>query len=322
MASPTSLWVRHGRAQTPRLTRLGLAQEPLHDHANISNVGPTFFIPGAPKCGTSTLYTHLSAHPDICMSDPKEPNFFHAHFGERDYLEACYRHAADERVFGEATATYMVHPEVPKRIRSAVPDAKFIIALREPIARAVSQYEFRVQKGSEVRPLSELIDMGLDAEVLSFSAYGTHFGRFFALFPIDRFLFVRSADLATDPEGTMARIFTFLDVEQIPVDREIRSNVTRAPGSERTRRILSSVRRTRVQRLVPHSLRPQMRRLLSGIMAVGSSGLRTEIEPRDRLRLIRLFEPEVNVLEEASGLSFAEWREDWAAPRPLGERSR
>jgi hypothetical protein len=285
-------------------------------------MGPTFFIPGAPKCGTSTLHTHLSVHPDICMSDPKEPNFFHAHFGEADYLEACYRHRTDERVFGDATATYMIHPEVPSRIQDAVPDARFIIALREPIARSISQYEFRVQKGSEVRPLSEIIAMGLDAEVLSFSAYGTHFSRFFALFPMDRFHFVLSTDLATDPDGTMERIFTFLDVEPIAVDREIRSNVTRAPGSETTRRILSSIRRTRVQRLVPRSVRPQMRRVLSGIMAVGSSGSRTEIEPRDRSRLIQLFEPEVHVLEEATGLSFSAWRDAWAASSQMGDQTR
>jgi hypothetical protein len=284
-------------------------------------LGPTFFIPGAPKCGTSTLYVHLKQHPDICMSDPKEPNFFYAHFGERDYLEARYRHRTNERVFGDATATYMIHPEVPRRIQDAVPGAKFIIALREPIARAISQYEYRVQKGSEVRPLSEIIDAGLAAEILSFSAYGTHFSRFFALFPMDRFLFVQTNDLATDPQDTMTKVFKFLDVEPVTVDRETRSNVTRAPGSEKTRRILSYLRRTRVQRLVPHSLRPQMHRVLSGIMAIGSSGLRTKIKPRDHMRLIELFEPEVDVLEAATGLSFSAWRDAWAAPHPLGERS-
>lgn len=284
-------------------------------------LGPMFFIPGAPKCGTSTLYMHLGTHPDICMSDPKEPSFFYSHFGERDYPEACYRHRTNERVFGEATATYMIQPDVPRRIRDSVPDARFIIALREPIARAISQYEYRLQKGSEVRPFSEIIKEGLAAEILSFSAYGTHFSRFFALFPMERFFFVQSTDLATDPDGTMAQVFEFLDVPPITVDREIRSNVTRAPGSEKIRRILSYVRRTRVQRLVPHSLRPHMHRLLSGMMAIGSSGLRTEIDPRDLSRLIELFEPEVGVLEAATGLSFSAWREAWSAAYHLGEQS-
>jgi hypothetical protein len=291
------------------------------EHSGWWGLGPTFFIPGAPKCGTSTLYVHLKAHPHVCMSDPKEPNFFYSHFGDREYLEARYRHQTDERIFGDATATYMIHPEVPGRIHDAVPDAKFIIALREPIARAISQYEYRVQKGSEVRPFSEIVEEGLSAEILSFSAYGTHFSRFFALFPMDRFLFVQTTELATDPEGTMAKVFRFLDVEPIAVDRETRSNVTRTPGSEKTRLVLSLLRRTRVQRLVPHSLRPQMHRVLSGIMAIGSSDRRTEIKPRDRMRLIELFEAEVDMLEAATGLAFPAWREVWAAPPPAGEQS-
>ena len=35
-----------------------------------------FFIVGAPKAGTTSLYHYLDAHPDIEMSDHKEPNFF------------------------------------------------------------------------------------------------------------------------------------------------------------------------------------------------------------------------------------------------------
>jgi hypothetical protein len=247
------------------------------------------------------------------MSNRKEPSFFHRHLGESDYVEECFRHRSGERIFGDATVTYMIHPDVPARIHAAIPDAKFIIALREPIARAISQYEYRVQKGSEVRPFSEIVRMGLASQILSFSAYWTHFSRFFALFPLERFHFVRTTDLTTDPEGTMARIFAFLDVEPIAITPKIHSNVTRAPGSEMTRRVLSQVRRTGVHRLVPRSLRPRMRRPLSRLMALGTSSLRTEIEPADRSRLIDMFEPEVDAFEAATGLSFPAWREAWKA---------
>ena len=37
---------------------------------------PDFFIVGAAKCGTSSLYTYLRQHPDIFMPHMKEPNFF------------------------------------------------------------------------------------------------------------------------------------------------------------------------------------------------------------------------------------------------------
>ena len=273
---------------------------------------PTFFIPGAPKAGTSTLYQHLRVHPDICMSEPKEPSIFFGHFGDREHVDACFRHRTSEGVFGDGTATYMIQPVVPRRIHDAVPDAKFVIALREPVARAVSQYEFRVQKGTEVRPFGEIVKQGLDEEILSYSAYGTHFGRFFDLFPMDRFHFVESSELADEPVATMAKVFEFLGVEPIAIRQEVRENVTRAPGSEATRRTLSYIRKTRVQRLVPPSVRPQMRRLASKLMSLGSSGSRTMIRSQDRARLTELFEPEVEKLEAATGLSFPAWREAWA----------
>ena len=37
---------------------------------------PNFFIIGAPKCGTTALSRYLSQHPNIFMSDPKEPHYF------------------------------------------------------------------------------------------------------------------------------------------------------------------------------------------------------------------------------------------------------
>ena len=129
---------------------------------------------------------------------------------------------------------------------------------------------------------------------------------------MDRFHFVESTDLARDPAGTMANVFEFLGVEPVPIVEEVRENVTRPPGSEKTRRILSYVRRTRVQRLVPRSMRPQVRRLASKVMALGSSSSRTEIRAEDRARLVELFEPEVEKFEAATCLSFPAWREGLA----------
>jgi hypothetical protein len=37
---------------------------------------PNFFIAGAPKSGTTSLYHYLGQHPEIYMSPIKEPNYF------------------------------------------------------------------------------------------------------------------------------------------------------------------------------------------------------------------------------------------------------
>ena len=54
---------------------------------------PTLFIAGAPRCGTSSLWAYLGAHPGIFMSKPKEPH----HFGAD--LEIRSRPFADRQAY-------------------------------------------------------------------------------------------------------------------------------------------------------------------------------------------------------------------------------
>ena len=37
---------------------------------------PDFLIIGAPKAGTTALHTALAGHPDVFVSDPKEPKYW------------------------------------------------------------------------------------------------------------------------------------------------------------------------------------------------------------------------------------------------------
>ena len=48
---------------------------------------PNFFIVGAPKAGTTSLYHYLDQHPDIYMSPVKEPNYFAAEIRPENFKE-------------------------------------------------------------------------------------------------------------------------------------------------------------------------------------------------------------------------------------------
>jgi hypothetical protein len=79
---------------------------------------PDFVIAGAPKCDTTALYTYLLSYPSICMSDPKETNFFDTDIKRllrwpataSDY-EACFTHRRAGQITGEATARYLFSRE-------------------------------------------------------------------------------------------------------------------------------------------------------------------------------------------------------------------
>ncbi len=112
---------------------------------------PTFFVAGAPRCGTSSLHAWLSSMPGVFMSRIKEPNFFSRTVigdkhpmvkpirRERDYLR-LFAGAGDATVVGEATPFYLEDPEAPARIRAKSPKAKVLVSLRDPVERLYSHY--------------------------------------------------------------------------------------------------------------------------------------------------------------------------------------
>jgi len=111
---------------------------------------PNFFIVGAPKAGTTSLYAYLSKIPGIFMPSSKEPHFFsintmpenHPSQPVRDrkkYL-SLFKKAKEYDIVGEASPSYLSDPDAPKLIHQEVPTAKIIIMLRDPVDRAYSHY--------------------------------------------------------------------------------------------------------------------------------------------------------------------------------------
>src|SRR5262249_39324802 len=132
---------------------------------------PNFFVIGAPKAGTTSLYEYVAQHPDVYMSPVKEPAYFkprHPPGGEdaepEDRLAAyvaLFDGVAGEHVVGEATPSYLQSASAAARIRDAVPDARLVAVLRNPVDRAYSGYSMRVQQGTEDRTFVEAMDVEL-----------------------------------------------------------------------------------------------------------------------------------------------------------------
>lgn len=113
---------------------------------------PDFMIIGAQKCGTSSLFHYLSSAPDVERSARKELRYFstrwargilwyRSHFSLRARLPG--------RITGEASPNYLFHPAAPQRAAQAVPDARLIVLLRDPVDRAYSHYWHSRRRGVE-----------------------------------------------------------------------------------------------------------------------------------------------------------------------------
>jgi hypothetical protein len=146
---------------------------------------PNFFIVGAPKAGTDSLYYDLDQHPQIYMSPLKEPCYFSSEirlenfesglqpqmqlaiestrqyiygdmnqkrFGgivsrHEDYLQ-LFAGVKQETAIGEGSVCYLWSRSAPREIASAIPHAKIIIILMDPAERAFHQYLKSVSDGS------------------------------------------------------------------------------------------------------------------------------------------------------------------------------
>lgn len=152
--------------------------------------GPTFFIIGAAKAGTTSLATLLAAHPHVGLSRIKEPHFFSVDsvfaVGWQQYL-TLYDHCADAIAIGDASTSYSrlrYFPLTLDRIERYVPQAKFIYMVRHPLDRMVSAYIEHLAKpgghfyksiNEAVRRLPMIVDSSRYWE--TFSAYCHRFGQ-------------------------------------------------------------------------------------------------------------------------------------------------
>lgn len=135
---------------------------------------PNFMIIGAGKSGTTTLAHHMGQHPDIFISDPKEPHYFTLNWDRgAEWYAGIFEGARSFGVRGEASATYTLFPEftdVPKRISQYCEEGmRFIYIVRHPVERMLSHWAHDKIIGNipVERSIESLLDYGIKYEYAS-----------------------------------------------------------------------------------------------------------------------------------------------------------
>ena len=195
---------------------------------------PNLFLIGSMKCGTSTLHDYLAGHPDIFMSQPKEPCGFVSHkqlrrhwpyMADRGYCDSLERYLAlfegaeGARYVGESSTLYSKLPEitgVASRLHEFAPEARLLYIVRDPIERAISHYWYRVMENGEARePLAAIAAKG-DPRFRALSYYAMQLRPYIELFGRDRIYVETLENLHADPGGTLSLIYSWLGVANDP----------------------------------------------------------------------------------------------------------
>lgn len=289
---------------------------------------PDFVIIGAARCGTTSLYAYLREHPEVFMSPEKETDYFSLGDlppSEVPELASAYRartRAEYERLFagagralavGEASPTYLFHARSAERMQQAIPHAKVICILRDPVERAYSHFALARKMGFEtVEDFEAAValederwvnDRSMRSTYTRASFYHDGLAEFFGRYPRERILVLMFQDFAADPAATMRTIHDFLGVDPaFTPDVSIRHNRSMLPRSSLVREAFG--RPFRLRRFLQRNLPQHLVTRLGNLIMRPPPGL----PPAIRARLLPRFVADVQRLEALLERDLSPWR--------------
>lgn len=210
---------------------------------------PHFIIVGAPKCGTTSLYNYLQQHPRIFMPANKEPRFFCNYdvakfeFGTKQFhpdivtSAAQYRQlfedAPTDAVCGEASTDYLSCSGSADRIKAWNPACKIIIMLRDPIARAFSEYKHSLAGGFQIENFATSLKLEGQRFVEGYDPIFAHVRRglyfngvksYLNTFGRENVQVILNEDFDKSTSTTVKSVFDFLGLAAIQIDTSSRYN--------------------------------------------------------------------------------------------------
>ena len=296
---------------------------------------PNFFIVGAPKCGTTALYEYLRHHPNIFMSEVKEPHFFAKDLGSypriktlEDYTELFTRSTDRHSSVGEASVYYLRSAVALANIRAFNPEAKIIAMFRNPVDMVHSLHSQLLYWSEEVERdfeaawrLQERRSRGLDlppgsrggflVQYHEVGRFGTQTERVLSVFPAEQVKLILYDDFTASPASVYTDVVEFL---KIPHDG--RTEFPRINENKRAR--MSWLRQ--LYRKPPVVLKSTVRSLKQAVGDEEIAGLQKKIvelntvkERRPplsaefRAELVNTFRDEVSLLSRLMNRDLSHW---------------
>ena len=218
---------------------------------------PDFLIIGSPKAGSTALHVALAQHPDLFLSNPKEPKYFMCAgpsptrrtrrdrgtrtarrngCGTRPRTKRCSRPRPAGTLRGESTPFYLWDTDSHQRIHAPIPDVKMIAVIRDPIDRAYSNWGHLWCDGLEpesdflaacrLEPARIAAGYAPFWRYLETGLYGQQLEHLYRVFPREQIFVLRYRQLIDNTAAILDEIAEFLGVRTGLVSTIPRSNVS------------------------------------------------------------------------------------------------
>lgn len=216
---------------------------------------PNFFLVGAMKAGTTSLYQMLDRHPNVFLCYPKEPEFFSEKFLQKDaeswYL-SLFSESPPDSLRGDCSTGYsraIIYPEVAERIHKSNPSAKILYLLRHPVERCWSHYLHRMNEramdGEKILDFDDAIE--IYPEILDASCYSKQINNFSQFFNRSQIHIVIFDELQQNVESTMTELYDFLHLPSLPFNSLTHANRSGdQTGRRNIKALINSVKSSRL----------------------------------------------------------------------------
>lgn len=196
---------------------------------------PNFFILGAPKSGTTAMSEYLRTHPNVFVSDLKEPHFFCEDVSRssirsiNEYLDLFSQANHNHAIIAEATTNYIHSRIALEKIKEFQPIAKLMVMLRRPTDLVYAFHGENLRQGIEseqdferawwlqqTRAAGRALPPGCRSphrlQYKWIGSLGSQVQKLLRIFPESQVHFALFDNFATHPEYEYHKLLTFLGV--------------------------------------------------------------------------------------------------------------
>ena len=253
---------------------------------------PNFFILGAAKAGTTSLYNILANHPKVYFPFAKETAFFNDdRFFSKGldwYLHTYFSGGETASAWGEATPHYLYWSEkTAPRIQAAFGSqaVRLIIILREPVSRAYSWYWNMISEGQEdlsfedaveaeparlVKNHERLYSYGqMTYGYLRGGRYADQIEPFLGCFPRENFLFLLQDDLIHHFNEVANQLISFLDLDPCSTLMPTHSNLAIQTRSHFLQKLLREP--SPIKDFIKNTISPKLSHQVKGLALKANS---------------------------------------------------
>ncbi len=296
---------------------------------------PDFFVVGAPKSATTSLYFYLKSHPQIFLPRRKELLYFcdDLHFNypilSAAQFIAYYKDCKNQKAAGEVSVWNLLSSNAAANIFRFNPDAKIIALLRNPVDMIYALHSNHVFNSNENiddfgealhaekdrrlgKRISGLIKCPIEGLYYSEAGnYATQLERYYQISGKEKVKVILFEDFTSDTKTVYADLLRFLNVNQI--------NITSFPAYNSSKKVKSSLLKKltidppvwlkdAARKILPHQS-PQRDRLMDWLWKVNTvRAQRSKMNEELRSRLINQFNPGIDRLEKLIDRDLSSWR--------------